>query len=450
MPAKHFVLIFVFALPLFSQQTPDTNALLQSVLQRMDTLEQQNRQLAQELHELREQLAAGRPKDEAVPTTSVPLDERVAVAENRIDEQAQTKVEAAHKMPISITGQLLFNAFSNTGNLRALPDSVYSPFIESSSSTGATVQQTMIGFDFNGPSLPGDGKVNAHMMLDFYPETPSQQLQWIRMRSSDISFDWRHRSVTFAFDKPLISPRQPESLSEVSIPPLAGSGNLWLWLPQVRYEERFNLGNASGINVQTALLETDETLNYVPAAFAASLEKSRPAFESRVGIWRKWNDRQHLELATGFHSSTTHVASTSVDSRIFSVDWLAAPFSKLQISGTWIYGQNFASLGALSNGFSFLNAGVVTPVHSAAGWTQFSVPVTNRRTFNAFGGFQDNRTDDVEDGDVSANFSYAGNLIYHISQNVAFSVEALQMRTRLKQDGDQIRNRYDLAVAYFF
>jgi len=39
-----------------------------------------------------------------------------------------------------------------------------------------------------------------------------------------------------------------------------------------------------------------------------------------------------------------------VDSRIFSVDWLAAPFSKLQISGTWIYGQNFASL-AVSNDF---------------------------------------------------------------------------------------------------
>jgi len=50
---------------------------------------------------------------------------------------------------------------------------------------------------------------------------------------------------------------------------------------QVRYEERFNLGTPRA-SMSNALLETDETLNYVPAAFAASLEKSRPAFESRV------------------------------------------------------------------------------------------------------------------------------------------------------------------------
>ena len=44
----------------------------------------------------------------------IPLEDRVAVEERRTAEQAQTKVEAAHKFPIQLDGMLLFNAFANS------------------------------------------------------------------------------------------------------------------------------------------------------------------------------------------------------------------------------------------------------------------------------------------------------------------------------------------------
>ena len=424
-------------------QTADTE-MLKTILQRMDTLEQENRQMAQELHELREQLAA------VNGTAKAPLDERVAVVENRVTEQAQTKVEAAQKFPVTFSGQLLFNAFANTGNLQALPDSTYSPLLATTSSAGATLRQTILGFDFRGPSLPGDGKVNGSIRLDFFSGIPSEQYDWIRMRTSDISLDWAKRSITFAYDKPLISPREPNSLAEVGVPPLADAGNLWLWVPQVRYEERFSMGANAGITAQAAALETNEGYEYVPATLAGTLEKSRPAVEGRVGFWKSWNNERRVEVAGGFHTSTSHVAGASAASRIYSVDWLAAPFTKLQLSGTYFRGQNFASLGALPSGFSVTSNGAVVPVRGQGGWTQISSPLTSRLTLNLFGGLQDDRASDIGTGDVMQNLTYAGNLMYHVRSNVIFSLEALQMRTRLKADGDLIRNRYDLALAYLF
>ena len=70
------------------------------------------------------------------------------MAERRIEEQSQTKVEAAHKFPVSLTGMLLFNAFSNSqpnGNNYYLPTGA--------SPSGATLRQTTIGLQFQGGSL---------------------------------------------------------------------------------------------------------------------------------------------------------------------------------------------------------------------------------------------------------------------------------------------------------
>ena len=44
---------------------------------------------------------------------SPPLDERVQVAEQRVADLSQEKVEASQRFPISLTGMVLFNAFLN-------------------------------------------------------------------------------------------------------------------------------------------------------------------------------------------------------------------------------------------------------------------------------------------------------------------------------------------------
>src|SRR5579859_7058179 len=91
---------------------------VQQILERLDRIEQENRTLTEEVRALRAELTAragaAAPSTTApAPVESAPIQERVEVAEQRIADQAQSKVEAAQKLPITLTGMVLFNAFLN-------------------------------------------------------------------------------------------------------------------------------------------------------------------------------------------------------------------------------------------------------------------------------------------------------------------------------------------------
>ena len=230
--------------------------------------------------------------------------------------------------------------------------------------------------------------------MDFF--NPQDQ-GWLRIRTGDISFDWQNRSFSVGQYAPLISPYEPSSFAEVGIPPLAGAGNLWLWLPQARYEERIHLNAASGIKGQLAVLETQETYGQAPNVHYDDFDPNRPAMEGRAAYWHKFDDERRFEIGAGFHASTTHVLYASVPSRVYSVDWLAVPWSKLKLTGTIFRGENFSNLGGLPPGFTVVNPdlSIVEPVHGGGGWAQASSPITSRLTLNIFGGLQNNRVTDL-------------------------------------------------------
>jgi hypothetical protein len=445
-------ILFAFFLPAFilgaEVKTDPQTAPLETILQRLTALEDQNRQLLEEVHALRQEIVASRTAAQPAPESAVAapqptLEERADVAERRIEEQSQTKVEAAHKFPVTLTGMLLFNVFSNSRPTN--PN--YADSQDGPSPSGATLRQTTIGLQFQGGALPGGGSVRGNVVMDFF--NPAEE-GWLRIRTGDLSFDWHNRSFSVGQYSPLISPYQPSSFAQVGIPPLAGSGNLWLWLPQARYEERIRLSSASGITGQLAVLETQETYGQIPPEYASELEPNRPGIEGRVAYWHKFDDRRRFEIGSGFHASTTHVLGEDIPSRVYSIDWMAAPWSKLQITGTMFRGENFSDLGGLPRGVTIAEDGQVVPIHAGGGWAQVSSPLTSRLTLNIFSGIQNNQASDLMPGDIVRNLSYAGNLMYRISPNVIISLEALQARTRLLSEGEQVRNRYDLAFAYLF
>jgi hypothetical protein len=404
---------------------------------------------------LREELAAGHSSaqkvsgDESKPDQAS-LGERLSVEEQRTAEQAQTKVEAAHKFPIQLDGMLLFNAFANSAaSAEYYPEGGYS-LLTGPARDGATVRQTLLGFDFQGPHLPGDGRVNGFLTMDFYGGSSDPQYIRPRLRRAGISLDWANRSISLGQDKPLISPYQPDSLAEVGIPPLAGAGNLWLWLPQLRYEERLHLGTNTGINAQLSVLQTEETYANAPASLANKLQPARPALEGRFAFWHKFDDTRRLEFAPGFHVSTTHVGVASVQSRIGSLDWTVVPASHFQFSGTVFAGQNVAGLGALGNGFAITPTGSIQPVHSTGGWAQLAFPITSRLTFNVYSGLENDHSSFITASSVVHNWTYASNVMYHVGPNVVVSLEALQMRTRSFSGVGVLQNHYDLALGYLF
>lgn len=435
----------------YAQDKPDPTVIMNRILQRLDALETENRQLVEEVHSLRQELEKSRPapppSSESAQSDQHALQDRVTTNEHRIAEQSQTKVEASQKFPVQLTGMLLFNAFLNGGD-RENPTGY--GLLAGPDRSGATARQTLLGFNFQGPRLPGDGRVNGTLMMDFWSGPSEPGSNWLRLRRANLSLDWANRSFSVGQDKPLISPYEPTSLAEVGVPPLAGAGNLWFWLPQAKYEERFRIAGNTGITGQVALLQTDENRSAVPAAYASSLDKARPALEGRLAFWHKFDDVRRFEIAPGFHVSTTHVNGQSVDSRIGSVDWLFTPLSRLKFTGTFYHGQDISGLGSLGNGFTITASGHVLPVHSSGGWMQLSVPITTRLTWNVFGGLEDDRSTSLAEYSTVRGLSYASNVIYHLGPNVVLGLEALQLRTRLLSGGTDLHNSYDLAIGYLF
>jgi hypothetical protein len=269
------------------------------------------------------------------------------------------------------------------------------------------------------------------------------------LRIATIDLQWQNTTVSFGQDKPIISPREPNSLAQVGVSPLTGAGNLWLWQPQVRVEQRVAFGDSAGLKAQVGIFETAETSQTVPSQYSSSQAAGRPGYEGRFEFWRDFGSGRRIEIAPGFHFSTSHVAGISIPSDLYSVDWLIAPLSKLQFSGMFFSGKNDAGLGALHQGYTFFGDTIVA-VHALGGWAQLSVPFTPRLTLNIYSGEEADRALDLASGGISRNLVTAANLFYRIAPNVMGSFEASQTRTTYVWIGNRLNNHYDLALAYLF
>jgi len=423
---------------------------LQQILDRLDRLERENHSLADEVRALRSELTVMGVARSSAPAQEAPVEERVAVVEQRTEELSQSKVETGQRLPLTLTGMVLFNTFLNgraSGGAQA-------PLVASPSDNvslgGASLSQSIIGLRFQGPRVLGGGQVRGLVDLDLWGGTSSSLNHLVRMRVATVQVDWKNSTVTVGQDKPIIAPRDPDSLSQVAFSPLTSAGNLWLWQPQVRFEQRFALGEEMGVRAQAGVYQTSEPLASAGPQFQATLSTARPALEGRFELWRKFGAGAHVEIAPGFHVSQTHVAGVSIPSRLFTIDWLIQPITKLQFTGTFFNGRNAAGVGGLRQGFTHFGQDRFAAVPAMGGWAQLSYLATKRLTVNVYGGQESNSAASLLGGQVARNFSYAGDLRYRLGSNVLLGLEANQVRTTYVGGLLRLVNHYDLALAYLF
>jgi hypothetical protein len=444
LPALLFVSLRTTALA----QSPDQNA---AILERLDQLEKQNRELLEEIKQLREQVQ----KSAATPTPDQPTSEatstageRIEVSEHRVEELAQTKVEASQKFPIQLTGMALFNAFLNGRHDGGAQYPVVASLNEGAYNNGGSFRQSIVGFLFRGPNTFLNGKVSGALYLDLFGGSGQSLNQLVRLRIAKIQVDWDKTTVFFGQDKPLISQREPDSLAQVGVSPLTAAGNPWLWLPQVRLEQRFPLGQRWLWKTEAALLQTNEYSN-VPSSATSLIENARPALEARVSARYKRSDDRHAELGAGFHTSTSHFNGFSVPSRLFTADWFIKPERWLEFKGLFFRGRNFASLGALG-GLTQVGTAPPAAIGGIGGWAEVRFIPTQRLSFNIYGGQQDDQNRNLLTGAIAKNQAYAANMTYLLAPNVLGSFEVGQVRTTYLGIGNRLNNHYDLAIAYLF
>jgi hypothetical protein len=243
--------------------------------------------------------------------------------------------------------------------------------------------------------------------------------------------------------RPLISPHDPNSMAYVGISPLTGSGNLWRWQPQVRFEQR-----AGMFKGQVAVMQTAEDSTGAPANLL--MNRRRPGLEVRGVAGKEFGGGRSAEIGIGGHVSESRVGGQRLPSRIFSLDWMASPVERVTVSGLFFRGQNVHHLGALRQSFRVAANGFVSTVHSTGGWGQVALAATNRMTFHVFGGLHDDRDEDLNRGQNGLNRSGGANVMYRLAPNVVLSFEGMQIRSNFVGTVNRRMNRYDLSIAYLF
>lgn len=412
-----------------------------ALVERLDKLERDNNALRQEIERLRAELGA-------LKQQSATQQEAQEITAQRVEEQAQTKVEAANKFPLRVRGMALVNFYKNGAHANGADTPTTASRTRGRATSAVTFRQTVLGLEFRGPQIVFGAQVSGSVFGDFYEgNTETTQYPNARLRTAEIVFDWQSRSLMFGQEKALVGLRDPTSLSYSGVSPFTAAGNLWRWQPQIRFEQRLALGPATKLRAQAALLQTNEDSAGNPGTL--SVERRRPAIEGRLELAHEFDTNRRLEIAPSFHVSTSHVGPFSLPSRVYAVDWFANPVRLLEFSGIVYTGENLHHFGAYRQGY------VVTPtsartVHSSGGWAQLSVPFHPRISLNLIAGTMDDRNRDLAAAMIASNRNAAANLLFRIAPNILVALEAMQIRSHYLTGGIVKNPRYDLSIAYQF
>jgi hypothetical protein len=401
------------------------------------------------------------------------LRERQSVLESQAATQEQEKVESASKYPVKLSGMILMNGFVDTAKVDSAPTP--SAALGGAGTTGATVRQTILGFDIRGPHLFG-ATSRADLRLDFDASVSSgstygaDAFGLARLRTAHAELDWEHTSAFFSLDKPLINLQTPDSITAVAVPSLAWSGNLWTWNPQLGIRHDLEYGSSGHVRAQAALIAVTDP----PALFASSpspsytppstAEQSRwPGVEATLDLLSGQTARGLLLGVGGIFAP--HRASTlgRFDSWAGTFNFAVPLGQRIRFSGSAYRGLGLGGLGG--GGYKdFVYRTTATDTYFRAlddfgGWGQWKQIINDRLEINeAFG------VDDVPGHqlrpfailapgglyNLARNRTFTGNVIYSPSAYLLFSLEYRRILSSFVNSPTQSSDVFGIAAGYKF
>ncbi len=397
--------------------------------------------------------------------------ERAAMQAAQIATLDQAKVESESKYPVKITGLLLFNGFVNSRQVDTA--SVPAIALSGSGSAGATLRQTILGVDARGPRLAGANS-HADLRIDFFGDEDQNTYNnaggLLRLRTAHGTLDWRNTQVFFALDRPILSPNTPSSLTALASPPLAWSGNLWTWSPQVGVTQTVDFGRTLRLAVQAALIDVPDppsaTTTVVPAAGAVTQAQAtrEPGSELHLTLLGNQKENGPSLGVGGYFSPHRTPQGFAYNAWASTLDAHVLLPRGLEFSGSFYRG---AALGGLGGGGykDYLYISVNGRPYSRAlddvgGWTQIKKHAGTHLEFNAAAGFDNPFAKELSFyqaylsspgyQSVARNRTFFGNFIYSPSSYLIFSFEYRYITTYPTLGVSAASNIFGLAAGYRF
>jgi hypothetical protein len=484
-------------------QAVDQQALAQKVQQLTDAMARTQAQLVEsqrQLEEMRRQLDALRLQMQqgtpaATTTTPAPLvnassssssaidevRERQAMQEAQIATHEQTKVESESKYPVKVTGLLLLNGFANSGavDMPATPTTT----LPGGGSTGASVRQTILGFDARGPHLFG-AQSSADLRVDF-DGTPASttasstysnsNATLLRLRTAHARLQWNHTEAYFSLDRPIINPDSPSSLTAVAEPALAWSGNLFSWNPQLGVTQDIDLPGSHALRLQAALMDPGDapasaaivsSSNATPTQPSAAESSRYPGLEARIALVgsRTDDDSNHIGVGGYFSPHLTSIGR-SFDAWAGTLDARLHLPLKLELTGSAYRGLGLGGLGGdgyKDFAYSEKSDGSGYYFHvlnDVGGWAELKRRFGQRFEANVALGIDNVFANDLRRYtytgaplylNLARNRTFTGNVIYSPTAYLLFSVEYRRLNSWQLSGPSAGANITGVAVGYKF
>jgi hypothetical protein len=477
--------------PAVSQQLEQLAAALRVTQLQVEQSQKQIQQMQAEIDRLRALLAAENalPKSSAEiapPTASAAArecPERASETSEDIDilksasaQQQQTKVESSSRLPVRLTGLVLFNSFVNQGTVDQidLPSSALLPSTTSSNtSTGASLRQTILGIEGTGPVL-GGAQTSARVSMDFLGgvtgSSTSGPAGTVRLRTAAITASWANDTLEANYDTPLISPLSPESFATVAQPSLAWSGNLWTWAPQFLWTHSLPLHKAErALSFQLGLLDT-QTLNaasnLTQRSTGAGEASGQPSYETRLA-YSSGKEEHRLQLGIGgLYGRQDYKDNQRIGTWATTADWIVPLTTRLRLSGELYRGRGLGDLGGgayrdtVTYNLPNSTATYLRALDAEGGWLQSSYRLSSTLSANASVG-QDSASGNELRSSVplsttnpiffyARNRSIVGNLILRPWSSVLISPEYRRLQSWPILGGVNAANIYTLTFGYQF
>jgi hypothetical protein len=453
----------------------------------MDRVQKQIDASQQELADLRLQLRSLTPSNDSLPASSTAgssdaaelasavasIRETQAMHQTQIATLQQSKVESDSKYPVKLNGMILMTGFVNTS--RVDDPQTPSVAIGGPGSTGATIRQTLLGIDARGPHIFGAAS-RANLHIDFDASAAgssyagSYAMGLVRLRTAGAELTWTQTRAFFALDRPLLSPETPSSLTAVSLPPLAWSGNLWAWNPQLGVAHDWLSDRATHVRTQLAVIDVadppalypvTQTGNYTPPSAA---EYSRwPGIEGRIALVSGPEDTGRQIGVGGFFALHRTSRGVTFDSWAASAD-VRLPLSQhAEIAGNAYRGLALGGLGAGAykdyvarvEGAEFYSRAL----DDVGGWLQVKERINSRLEFNQAFGIDTVPATQLRPFAIAGPVNYynlarsrtiTGNVIYSPSAYVLFSLEYRRIASSYITNPTLFSDVIGLAAGYRF
>jgi hypothetical protein len=400
------------------------------------------------------------------------LEEQLQLLSAKVDDQYQTKVESGSKYRVRLSGLLLFNLFSNRGAVdnTDFPHLAMFPVVGTHHDFAGSVRQSLLGLEVFGPEVAG-AKTSGELQFDFAGELARRSngvtMGMVRLRTGTIRFDWGKTSVVAGQDGLFFAPLSPTSLASVAEPPLAYTGNLWSWTPQIRVEHQFTLSENSSFSLQAGIL--DGLTGQLPILDYYRVPQAGEAHDSpAVGTRVAWTTRalgQPLTFgAGGYYNRQDWGFSRTVDGWAGMADWTVPLGHWFGVSGEFYRGRAIGGLGGglgrstVWNG-PFINpATAISGLDSMGGWSQLKFKPRENLEFNAAVGQDSSFANDLRrfsaasgyfDSAINRNRGGFLNFIYRPRSNLLLSMEFQRLDTRSLYN-DVTANHVNLSMGILF